>query len=1801
MSDHPQRPKNAGNSPAMPPTVVHRTSDDDDVHPRVAEILDAYFDKLQAGNAPSVDEVLAAHPEHAEELAACLDGIHLVQDAGPSTANPIKSDQRLGDFRIIREVGRGGMGVVYEAEQISLKRRVALKVLRHMVADREAMERFEREAETVASLHHSNIVPIFAVGEADGVNYFAMQFIDGESLADVQSAALAEKTFFEPSEVANWGLQAAEALAYAHDRDIIHRDVKPSNLIRDTEGRVWLTDFGLAKRIDDVQLSMTGAILGTPRYMSPEQANSVKTPVDHRTDIYSLGATLYEFATGEPLFDATTTHAALGSILSDEPTAPREIRPSLPRDLETIIMRCLSKDAVHRYESAVELVADLRAFIDGRPIQARRPGVVELLGRWLQKNQRQVTTAATAAAMAALLLVGTRVGLQEYRQAQLGRFHIESTRRLPTPVVATIVAKDGSPVVPSFTLPTQQVVEVPRGDYELQLQADGELTDHYQLSVYPSQGQRVLKTHLEDHNVWKPREISSEWAVWSRDGGDDLLVFEDDGVTLLDAAKNQEVWRSDLQSEPMLKETAGPYRKEAPWSWRTQHTANSDFYEQPAIVGDSFDCNQDGSTDLILACRYHPMVIALSGDTGELLWRNHIPHQENQSSYEAGTVRGTPLLKDINHDGVRDLIACFMTKSSGGEKCLVRGVDGSDGSTLWQEEVDPTYITSPRGIPYPPYMARWYTDDVSFFHGSSLSRRGLVHATGSSNESHIEHGGVVAPFPLQFAPGTDGGKFVLCVRDSLFVVDAKTGKFERTIALSGEAVRTPQWVDVDADGTDELLVCVRNLPKPANRTGLTVAESPPLALELLDVKTGSTIWKKDIEANWEWGMLPSEIAAESRRWPLITDIDGDGFAEIILPATSTAGDDGWTTEPYGSLQLLDARTGVPKWASTPVVNIECQLSHFAVVDDLDDDGLQDVVVVSRFSKTSYEAEDRRQVPFSIYADVFSGKDGKPIRRIESASIVRHNHDFAHIQSLQIHEAKVWVELRRNWQEGLDRSLCFDLGSGVCDWTLNDVQRLTPVAFDSTTHGFVCWTPNKSGEPRRGGVLRAFRQTTHSTEGTQIWKYADQQLRKCGDVNGDGIEDAISSPDKFGAINMVSGANGDYLWSKETSFSEALPAMADFDGDGYPDVLLSTDEKTDTPISLVSGRTGNRLWRMRMSKMLDWKQQRVIADDIDGDGQLDLLVYAESDYHRDAPIRFGRALPSCVFYLHGRTGKLLHSKELGEVGHHTGAMFVSFQETANDINGDTYRDIVGYHVDTTGSLRLNVTSGQDGTTIWSDGNLAVKEPADNRTRYPHFCAVQTDRPTIVSAGSVGYQAGGTGPDRQRMIVKAIDGTDGEDLWEWVTPMYFRGSGIGFDRETTKRGEELPVLVRTQHGPRIGVWHTNKASVEFSLLHLGPDGTVSERVADTFTIHQWENNGPNWTFVYGLRVWAKDLDGEAIDELIYSTPNNIVVYSLTKEAPLWTYPFTDRQRITSVEQSEDRRLEIRFSSLDNSSNLLSFSAIDGQGELLWTETPPEAWKSREPPDILENKHGPPKMLYRLPNRTTLCRSVTAARSEVVAASESDDLLARVTRSPNSANFDVSAATDPRFLRPAVHIGEFGQVMRPMLLSILMIFAPLLYIRQLLRGRWTLKVLMLAPLVAAMFLVGMRLPAEFVPRYSGLAAWNLQRAFSFATVVVPSGVIVISIIQYIRTGRWRALLAFLATITVCGFIYVVAFSVLDRDYSASALPIRYDWSGLGLKTFFLGTHAAGVLICIWRAAQWLWGWFSRRIKVKRGAALA
>jgi serine/threonine protein kinase len=528
---------------ASPDEVRSAIATDEDRDP-VDIAADEFAERYRNGEYPSVTEYAQRFPEQAEELKELLPAVAMMEQLKQKEESRIDSFERqsvisglqqLGDFRIIREIGHGGMGVVYEAEQESLGRHVALKVLSPATFNSpKSIRRFRREAETVARLHHTNIVPVFGVGDEKGLHYYVMQLIEGEplnevvtglrnrsegrtggsraevaglgcatgsasaelpagsdfkstgqasgtyssprpaapqpdphnksseelqrdadsgdefadtvmqsreelarlsesNLADAVDQARARKLAEESTEsvasesddsgvenrsphatltsaterlsallptgeywnaVAEIGIQVSRALAYAHGYGVWHRDIKPSNLLIDRSGTVWLVDFGLARIADDNELTQTGDLLGTLRYMAPEQ---VIGEFDQRSDVYSLGLTLYELLTFRPAHDASIRSRIVEQISEASPKSPRSINPAIPKDLETIVLKATAHDAKDRYQTANDLAEDLQRFMQGFPIKARPFSATEQLWRWASRNPALAWSTATTA------------------------------------------------------------------------------------------------------------------------------------------------------------------------------------------------------------------------------------------------------------------------------------------------------------------------------------------------------------------------------------------------------------------------------------------------------------------------------------------------------------------------------------------------------------------------------------------------------------------------------------------------------------------------------------------------------------------------------------------------------------------------------------------------------------------------------------------------------------------------------------------------------------------------------------------------------------------------------------------------------------------------------------------------------------------------------------------------------------------------------------------------------------------------------------------------------------------------------------------------------------------------------------------------------------------------------------------------------------------------------------------------------------------------------------------------------------
>jgi serine/threonine protein kinase len=418
-------------------------------------LMDELTERVQAGEVVDLEALLRDHPDQADQIRELLPALHLLADMAVPASSRAESDagadaagdrpEELGDFRIVREIGRGGMGIVYEAQQRSLGRRVALKVLPFAATmDPKQLQRFKNEAKAAASLKHEHIVSVYAVGCERGVHFYAMEYVEGQTLAQLiptlhrpsaapTAPAVGEATGpYDPAApgaptapvaalstehggprgrafyraAADLIAQAAEALEHAHSFGIVHRDVKPGNLLLDPTGKVYVSDFGLARFGPDVGLTMSGDLLGTLRYMAPEQALSHHGLVDHRADVYALGATLYELLTGRPAVDAAERAEVLRKIAFEEPAAPRKLDKAIPEELETVTLKALAKNPSERYATAGDLADDLRRWLGHQTIKAKPPTLRQRAAKWARRHRAAVWAAvAVAAVLVAALAV----------------------------------------------------------------------------------------------------------------------------------------------------------------------------------------------------------------------------------------------------------------------------------------------------------------------------------------------------------------------------------------------------------------------------------------------------------------------------------------------------------------------------------------------------------------------------------------------------------------------------------------------------------------------------------------------------------------------------------------------------------------------------------------------------------------------------------------------------------------------------------------------------------------------------------------------------------------------------------------------------------------------------------------------------------------------------------------------------------------------------------------------------------------------------------------------------------------------------------------------------------------------------------------------------------------------------------------------------------------------------------------------------------------------------------------------------
>jgi tRNA A-37 threonylcarbamoyl transferase component Bud32 len=617
----------------------------------------------------------------------------------------------VAGYEILSELGRGGMGVVYKARHLKLDRVVALKmILAGAHAGAQELARFRTEAEAVARLHHPNIVQIYEIGEEGGKPFLSLEYVEGGSLERKLNG-----TPLPPRAAAELVEKLARAVAAAHERGVIHRDLKPGNVLLAADGTPKVTDFGLAKKLDDLAgATQSGAILGTPSYMAPEQAGGRSKEIGPAADVYALGAILYECLTGRPPFKAATALETILEVLEREPVAPRLLSPVVPRDLETICLKCLEKLSARRYADAAALADDLGHWLRDEPIAARRPAWGERAGRWVRKQRRSAVLATVAAGLATLLVLGVIFGWRSYTEARL----LSAEFTTDGPALTGELFPEGEDVVPvkRFSVPTTEPIRLRSGKYHLRLSKPGLLSETWGLS-FRSGFFGSYDVGLVERQVWPPWALSSGAHLEGLEavvlgGNADLFPVEASGQSALlrriNGATGKEIWQKTFSLD-----NAPPGCVKEEWPHLLQgwppgpNIANTK--KQTKALGRGIDLNGDGNLHVVWASRTTASLLALSAKDGSTLWW-HQARPPKQDAAPVNKVRrsdrlgfslalGPPLVLPAVPGKAPDLIATFeMDLRHPGEGGLelvnwVERIDGRTGRTVWQRRI--TGLRSP--------------------------------------------------------------------------------------------------------------------------------------------------------------------------------------------------------------------------------------------------------------------------------------------------------------------------------------------------------------------------------------------------------------------------------------------------------------------------------------------------------------------------------------------------------------------------------------------------------------------------------------------------------------------------------------------------------------------------------------------------------------------------------------------------------------------------------------------------------------------------------------------------------------------------------------------------------------------------------------------------------------------------------------------------------------------------------------------------------------------------------------------------
>ncbi len=1085
----------------------------EDFSEEISQVAEEYFQCRKNGTAGSIDSTIEVYPHLGIGLRESLEAIDLLLPA--STRHVPES---LGDFRIDQELGRGGIGIVYSATQTSLQRKVALKVLNLTHGEAIAVEQFQREAQTVAALSHAHIVQSYAVGEVDGLQYFAMQLIEGDSVAQLITKQRGTTSSRKDErarrfEIARWGAQIAEAVEYAHKQGIVHRDIKPSNILVDRDQRIWLTDFGLARHESDMSARMASGYQGTPNYMSPEQASAIDATVDHRTDIYSLGVTLVEWLTGQSVVDGSNPVESLSRLQQNCIEQPHILLRGYSRDWIAVLEKCTARDPNARYQTAAELAVDLRAIADHRPVAARPQSTSVRVFRTLISQKTFVKTVVLSA-VATMATIG--IGSIAWRA-------YSNTRMIPVIFASdsgdwlSVTAQDNSGnQIAKFTT-ADGLVLLPREKIHLDVVASQRLGYKRKIDPVPTTRFENVKTiQLEDpqSHCWILDDVL--WFLncnFTRNGksASQCIALRSDGIQLLEADSGKILWT--FQDPDHID-----------WGNSVRGCPSTFQPDRCALMEDT---NGNDSDEIVFAHPDKPELLCLDGETGQQLWRSNLLESAGIQTPNAGSFCPIVLQEFADANGALSLavvVACHAPALSKTERWLL-SVDPATGKVRWNvARQQMPYATLP--VSTWPLHVQW----------------GEIEKRPSEFDRHESMQSYVDEYWRHYSQS---------MSSVFFETNLRLGA-ERPFSLSGRGnenwhwIEGREWLVIDPQ-TGELVKswklpddCLCPLKLIRTVEGKTLVLTVHLAMNnetdfvAWDVETQSPVWEKSIQC--DLNRLPQSYLSRQQDFPIVVDLDSDGVDEWIAASHAHG-----MTPPYGMATAYRGDNANAIWEEPfHLPNLDQMIERGVAVSDIDGDGWKDLLLGSRFKGGGVRAD------MGCFIDLISGKTGERIWysqvRTESSSPIFGTNElvdftvledqgliavvtYSGITAGELESARPYSTTFLNLFNGGEES--FGLGLLANSFNNNTwlEHRLPPPGpFDRTNllqrSKLVGWAYPVS--------------RSDTTENATLWSTEDYEPQHFADVDRDGFPEVIGSKKSsvgYREYALLNGLTGIKSWSK----------------------------------------------------------------------------------------------------------------------------------------------------------------------------------------------------------------------------------------------------------------------------------------------------------------------------------------------------------------------------------------------------------------------------------------------------------------------------------------------------------------------------------------------------------------------------------------------------------------------------------------------------------------------------------------------